>query len=586
MTFSAFGRDLPLQNNTSGKNPLAKQQPDFLPLILLFLAGFVFLVIRAKYGFCFNDEAFCVTLGQRLYQGDALVAEEWHGCQPFSGVMLPLYALFRVFSPTNEGILLFLRYCYCVFWWICSVYVSVSIAKKPLPRCLIFLYLLFFSPMDYMTVSYTSMGLISALVIFCILYQIPVHTRSFKPAAVIAFSFFWAILVLCSPFMVIAFVGLLAVAVIGYIYEKKKGKRLYFHNLFSMLRYAVFIDGALAVCYIGFFLLGRAELSTILESIPHILADPEHQSDGILSSMRWLVYLVLTNSPVYITVCFLTFLYGLVAKPGKIRLPLFALNAGLYVLTQIQTVSIEHNFNAQMLHIVFLGAAAFALLKNKNFKLFLSAYGVAVCYSLLNGVASNTELIAVSMTATVAGCAAIVFLVQLAAELLEQYPQKKALKSLSAILICVVLGLQISSEFYLKLTSQYWDDPPYALTDTITCGAAKGLKTSSGSAYHYMLKYESLHHLLSQVDTTGKTFLSCTSAPYLYLDADLEFATFSAWSFGYGDGLNDRLLDYQKLNPGKVPDLIYCASEEDMLPLIDETYEQYEYNGQYLFVKQ
>lgn len=585
MTFSVFGRDLPLQNNISGKDRLAEQRSSNLPLILLFLAGFVFLVIRAKYGFCFNDEAFCVTLGQRLYQGDALIAEEWHGCQPFSGVMLPFYALFRLFSPTNEGILLFLRYCYCVFWWACSVYVALSVAKKPLHRSLVFLYLIFFSPLDYMTISYTSMGLISALVICCILYRLPSQEASLNAGTVIAFSLFWAILVLCSPFMLIAYMGLLAVAAVGYSYEKKKGGSLYFRNLFSMLGYAVVIDGALAVCYVGFFMLSRTDLSTMLESIPHILADPEHQSRGFLSTMRWLVYLVWMESPVYITLCFFTFLFGLVAKPHKARLPLFAISAALYVFTQIRTVPIAQNLNVQMLHIVFLGAVAFSLLKNKNYKLFFCGYGIGVVYSLLNGAASNTELMAVSMTATVAGCSSIVFLIQLAAELLEQYSRKKLLSVLSAVLVCGVLCLQISSELYLKLTRQYWDAPPAQLTETISCGAAKGLKTTPGNANDYTEKYQALTHLLGQVDTTGKQFLSCTSAPYLYLDADLDFATFSAWSFGYGDWLNDRLMNYREVNPEKIPDIIYCACEEDILPLIDESYTQYEYNGHYLFVK-
>lgn len=78
--------------------------------MLVLLAGLVFLLWRAPYGFCFNDESFCVTLAQRLYQGDALIADEWHGVQNFGAVLLPFYAVFHLFRANNDGILLTFRY--------------------------------------------------------------------------------------------------------------------------------------------------------------------------------------------------------------------------------------------------------------------------------------------------------------------------------------------------------------------------------------------------------------------------------------------------------------------------------------------
>lgn len=65
----------------------------------------------------------------------------------------------------------------------------------------------------------------------------------------------------------------------------------------------------------------------------------------------------------------------------------------------------------------------------------------------------------------------------------------------------------------------------------------------------------------------------------------MEYATFSAWSFGYGENLNSRILDYQSLNPDKIPDIILCYTEADILPLTQNGYSVSEYNGSYLFVK-
>lgn len=556
-----------------------------IALMMLFLLGLFFLLIRAKFGFCFNDEPFCVTLGQRLYQGDSLIVDEWHGCQLFSGIMLPFYAVFRLFSPDNEGILLFLRHTYCVLWWMCSVFVSVSLSRKPVVISLIFSYLLFFSPLDYMTISYTSIGLMSALIICCILYKIPGDTEHFSTLAAVGFGVFWALLVLCSPFMAVAYVGLFLLAVIGNIVEKKKTNSFYFRNLIAIFRWAFVLDAILAALYVTFFLLARADLATILESVPYIFADPEHQSQGLIRSIYGMLAELLFKGGKYLCFSFLVFLYGMIVKSPRFRLPLFTISAALYVQCQIDAARAPYDFNVQMLHIIFLGAVAFALLEKKDYKLFSCFYFFSVCFSVLNGLASNTGILAISATATVAGCAAVVFIIQLAWEFVEQYKQKTVLRAVSVTLISAVFCLQISSEVYVKFNRQYWDAPPSQLTETISCGSAKGLKTAPDIAQVYTSRYKALSYLLGQIDKTDKSFLNCTSAPYIYLDADMDFATFSAWSFGYGDGLNERILNYQEVNPGKTPDVVYCASEDDILPFIDDTYIPYEYEGHFLFVR-
>lgn len=84
---------------------------------IIFIFSFIFLIWRTKYGFCFNDEPFCITLGQRLFNGDSLIVDEWHGVQNFGAVILPFYALFQLFSVSNDGIILTFRYIYCLLWF-------------------------------------------------------------------------------------------------------------------------------------------------------------------------------------------------------------------------------------------------------------------------------------------------------------------------------------------------------------------------------------------------------------------------------------------------------------------------------------
>lgn len=55
--------------------------------------------------------------------------------------------------------------------------------------------------------------------------------------------------------------------------------------------------------------------------------------------------------------------------------------------------------------------------------------------------------------------------------------------------------------------------------------------------------------------------------------------------YGGDYGLDERLLEYWTVNPDKLPDIIFCGSEEDILPFIDDGYRCISYNGAYLFVK-
>ena len=58
------------------------------PAIAVFAMLALFLFWRARYGYCYEDEPFLLTLAQRLYKGDVLIVDEWHGCQNFGLLLL------------------------------------------------------------------------------------------------------------------------------------------------------------------------------------------------------------------------------------------------------------------------------------------------------------------------------------------------------------------------------------------------------------------------------------------------------------------------------------------------------------------
>jgi len=552
------------------------------------LAGLLFLIWRAQYGFCFNDEPFCVTLAQRMFQGDALIADEWHGVQNFGPVLLPFYALFRLFSPTNEGILLFLRYVYCVLWWSVCTGVFWVLRRRFRGAVFTFFYLVLFSPLDYMSMSYTSLGLMAVLLICCVLLGIPAEKERFGWGNVLVFSFLWVVLTLCSPFMAVGYVLLLLGALAGALFEKKRRSDSFFcRNLFQLGAKSVFPVAVCAVVYLAVFVFSRAELGRVLENFPYIFADPEHNAVSVVEAVLDLPYYIFKQFPVFIAVSALVFACGMVFPCKRYRIWLFGLCAALFFYGQaVYLRDIWGELNLQMLYVAILGAVAFALLEKKPYKLFIIFYGAGFGYAFFNNLTSNTQMMAISMSLSVAGAGGMVCIWALLREFLAQYHGRKVVQSVAFVLLIGVLTVQLSCELYTRLHRTYWDGALPELTQTISCGAARGLKTTAENAQAYQTQYQNLTWLLAQTETEGKRFLSCTSAPYLYLDADLEFAAFSAWSFGYDGWLDERILAYQQVNPERMPDLIYCDAEEDILPAVVEGYACICHDGAYLFVKQ
>ena len=98
------------------------------------LAGFVFCMLilgwRCFYSVNYADEPYCISSVWRFYKGDALLAEDWFPAQQLiSWILAPLYWLFRLFSDTNDGIMLASRLAYVAFQGIVAVFAYFKLKK-------------------------------------------------------------------------------------------------------------------------------------------------------------------------------------------------------------------------------------------------------------------------------------------------------------------------------------------------------------------------------------------------------------------------------------------------------------------------
>lgn len=533
------------------------------------LVSFIFLLIRAPYGWCFNDEPFIVTLAQRLYMGDRMILDEWHPAQVFGPVLLPFYYVFRLFCPDNTGILLAFRYSYCVLWWGTCFAVFCVIKKNyhsTLTALCVFAYLVLFSPLDYMTLSYTSIGLMSCLLISCLILEIKDSTKTSITLYSVVFSICAVALILCSPYMA----GVYLLTLIIAFWKQKNTRSSGENNFFQIVRWS----GCCSIVFTVIILLGlvvRKEKNwkTYFECIQMVLADPEHPNTRIIKRFIECLAEIMNKNWLFSALIGVSIGYSFYRKGlKKFRLALFIICVCgyLYAVYCYLSNNVYVKFNQQMIDIALLGLAAFALLEEKPWELFFSFTATGLIYTFMNYLASNTGIYSIGMTLTVCGVGSIIYIVKLCQELRRQYHGKKRLCLLISIICAGILVTQLSSELFTRTIRQYWDEEPAALNETIQVGAAKGLRTTSERKEKYEQQYEELIKLLDAVkDKHNIRFVSFTAAPIIYLDADLKFGTFTAWNFSYTDSYMSYLNQYEEIihHPEET---VYFISKQEELP--------------------
>lgn len=565
--------------------------------VCIFL-GIVFLAWRAPYGYCFNDEPFVATLGQRINFGDCLIFDEWNMAQTVSPVIALFYKIFVFINGSTEGILLAFRYIYCLIWiTVCSSilwfflnnkyfnnYFSGRKILKELTAISVFFYLVLFSPLDYMTLSYTSMGLSSILVITMFLFQIPKDNKTH-----FVFWLFLGILVslsvLCSPWMALFYIGLFIFAVIYFaIKGRHQGQVL---SSYIILMSVVVI---LMIFYCGLWIFYNNDISEFIPNLRMVFDDPGHTGnviDKIISGAIRLFKYSKKSTFIYLAAFLVLLVFNRHLTKVRLFVLPFCIIGFIFSVYTFSTRYFYSGLNFQMINIIPLGILSFFMLKNKPWKAFVVFGGIGIIYAISSQLSSDTKLMAISMALSVCGVGAIFFIFLLLGELLTNC-SRISCKCITGFGFAIIICTQIGVQFITRIGRQYWDDPPLSLNETITVGAAKGLKTTKEKKESYELQYNNLTTLMNLANVPkDKQFVNFHFNPVLYLDASMNYGTFSAWDYGYSsDELYQRYSNYYSINKSKKPEVVFCFSDEDIYDWFDtRNYSMYEYNGSKLFVQ-
>ena len=499
------------------------------------------MISRAKYGYGYNDEPFILTLAHRLLKGDALLCDEWHPTQLTGYLNYFITKVYFMFHSSTEGMILNFRYIYVVLWTltILVIYRRISkYTKKPIITCFACLYLLLFSSMDIMTLSYNFYSL--AGVMLCYTFVVTGN----KKWEYFLSGIFYSIATLASPYLSIVFI----LYYIGYgIYKwiLKKEINNKWKEVTLYLLYGVLVS---VVLFVIFFFRHGGSIDKAIKSLHFILNDSEYPSRSIITLIFGYIKNICVKFRVYgFILCVFLILSFLDKKRKEFY---FNMHLVTFVLLMPLLIYMYRNaFNYMIVQMTFLGFHAIVL-KNKDVnRSYLGLYFIGILFSFVLNATSDLGIISIAMGFVVSGFASF-FLIE-ESIVFKNIKRKK-------ILIGFVCIAQISSQCYLRCNRYYHNRNLKNNIYIIDRSVAKGLYVTKEICNDYNNVLEDIR---SNIPTHSNICI-LSIKPWLFLENDGEYGTYSTWSVGTAEYKIERLKFYYELNADKYPDYVYVLKED------------------------
>lgn len=545
---------------------------------LLVLTGFmlcmVILIWRCFYSVNYADEPYCISSVWRFHKGDALLAEDWFPAQQLiSWILAPLYWLFRLFSDTNDGIMLASRLAYVAFQGIVSVFAYCRLKKYEYFRIPAVMIYLLSTQNNMLTLNYNTLGIGCVFLILTILTT----EEKYMAGTLMGVGVLVAVMVLSQPYAILMFLlwGAVVLAAVPF------GKKRKLHPLMKFRTYFFVGLGAFFVL-IAFVLviLARAGIDEVLNGFQYLMSDPEHQMDlhykvtkYFERFYRYYQYQILMTG-VCLVVGFLK--KHKITQYMKIMSFLLAIGAAIHTLILHGWLSDYVPIDFICVPMMFLGISIWALGKKKNPELFWGWMIPAIIYTFCVQLTTNTGILAVSSACIVASAGGILMI----GESLSDSKDKlsKAVMQAVLFLVVAVIILQGALLMYHRVVYTWWSSPVEECTEKLERGPAKGIYTSPEDAQWY---YDTLDAVDSLLIAKDKPILFLDLAPWLYLYTDSPVGAYSMWTIG-----EDNFLEkYYECYPEKEPEMVCWMGagtlEEAVCSsyFVEKGYEVIEING-------
>lgn len=563
----------------------------------MIVAGLLFSIWKAQYGFGGYDESFYLTIPRRLLMGDGLFVDEWNLSQMSSILQLPFVWIYTLINQSTEGIVFAARIFYIIVHGAASVLIYTKLRKHGYLAVFGCALYFIFTPYNIMALSYDSMGL--GLVT---LAGVLIATADYSKKLRIIFSgLAFAGAVLCCPYLAIAY-ALYALCMVAHILLKNRDIKFVLKSDMFAVRTFLFFTlgvGALAVVFLGIFILPKAGIGGVFENLPYMMQDPQHVSLDF-----WTKFTKYFDS---FYNCHPHFKYALYSYGVMLLVMIFdrkrRLHRSLYLIVTTAVVIFTYilllpnlhstTYNSIIFPMLFIGITSYILCENKPRELFAGLFMLGIIYSFCVHITSNQYFYIIAMALASSNVASYIFLAQLIKEMREK-PDNITyavwLKRFSFIFAAFMIFLQGAFQIGSKARHVFWDGEPASLTEKIEDGPAAGIYTSDNNCDSYYLLYNDITSVYANKSRENILIMSDKTWLYLATD-DMPYGTYSAWLSGENSGTFSRLNDFYNINPDKIPKYVYVPKESkwefDQITaqLISNGYTMNETAHSYLFEK-
>lgn len=551
-------------------------------LFVCALAALLFFFLwKCRYGYGGCDEPFYLTLAQRLSFGDALLSDEWNLSQLSGILLLPFYRLHSLIMGGTDGIVLHFRYLYTAVQLLTAIVLYLILRRYRYGALFAVLLFAVYSPYDVMALSYNTFALMAMALSLSLLSVCSKEGR----AGFLLAGFSYAVAVIANPYLILLYLFCAAVflstllisAVLRASKDARREKlRIYGRGLFLFT-----LGGAIPAAYLLIFLFSRAGFGTITENLSAIFHDPEHASRSVKEILYTIWYVMRSIFGAFLALWLLLTVLALIDRKRTHVWMYFCMTALVTATAvMIHIPSIQTDYNYIMFPLTLCGLSAYLLTRSKNHRVFLFLWCLGMLYAFCLGAASNQgdNAICMGMPVALIGSVLLIqdFLKEQAGANTAAVNAKGTVPSgaknsrfTTPLVFCIAALLflsQLSAECYAKAVHAFWEPSVAALDTKIAEGPLAGVYTTKEHADAYRTL---LAEIAPYRNDSSAPVLFVTSSPWCYLYANRPYGAYSSWISTFSASeevgaalLLDRLGDYYRLHPGRIPADIYILKND------------------------
>ena len=536
----------------TGNHAMDRRKLQHFIFIGLFILIEILLIRRSFYGFNTADEMYFIGTSERIFRGEKILIDEWNPTQQLCSFLLhPIYCLMRGIIGSTEGIVMASRFLYLAFESMLTLFLYLRLQRKGFASFgPVFLFLLF-APFGICAMSYNSIEFGLLTVLLAVLSAKMEHS---VPEYLLC-GILTAMIVLANPFALIMYgaYGLLCLFIT--VQNRRKGSDTQGALHIKSFLWMTLGAGIVLVLFL-LFVFQRGTLSEMLENVPHIVGDSEHQ-DGYWYKTKRYFYLCFKNYRFMFCGLGLTYALTLFDRRRCEHGLVYMLLASVSVLPAMiyYGFTAEHiPVNYQMLPLAVWCLEAYFVTKNKEKRLFYGWYLPALLFTMIVQYATNTGIVTISVAYSLCSCVGLLF----AARWLEELKRTEGInvrfrRKLCGVLVWGVVFVQFAGTFYLRMNYAWGDDWVPKLTQRMEKGPLKGVYTTPETAVWYG---EALEELDGLSLTEEDQLMVVGVAPWIYLYVDAGCGNYSTWQVHEN---STYIHDYYAVHPEKFPDVIYMA---------------------------